>query len=192
MEKASRRETKDCRIRSSGGDRVGLASRWQKRENKSASLSGNEWNGVTDCSSAVEEGGTGHGLWALARTTWWTEGLFPGMRGPADRQAGRMVPPLAVEAARAKQTVLPRGSPRRGGKCQARGSAGSGEAIAKTGDCSKRSSDEGHGPNERRRMVRIRRGRKPPAGQGPRREAVEPGTLISSRHITALLLKNVP
>lgn len=136
-----------------GCDRVGLASRWQKRENKSASLSGNEWNGVTDCSSAVEEGGTGHGLWALARTTWWTEGLFPGMRGPADRQAGRMVPPLAVEAVRAKQTMLPRGSPRRGGKCQARGSAGSGEAIAKMGDCSTRSSDEGHGPNERRKMV---------------------------------------
>lgn len=80
----------------------------------------------------------------------------------------------------------------KGRKVSGQRECGVGGGHRKDGDCSKRSSDEGHGPNEGRRMVRIRRGRKPPAGQGPRREAMEPGTLISSRHITALLLKNVP
>lgn len=48
---------------------------------------------------------------------------------------------------------------------------GQGRVIVKMGDFSKCLSDEGQDPNERR-TVRIRRGRKSQAGQGPRRESM--------------------
>lgn len=44
-----------------------------------------------DCLSAMEEeevGGTRDDPWALVGTTWWMEGLFPGMGGLAEKQTG--------------------------------------------------------------------------------------------------------